>query len=169
MIAYINIDKIADKEHKIQYNQALDSLRHEVDRKDSIMLSYDRRLSQIHQLNWDNIDFWLTFFSIDYPDIVKRQIYLETGNLQSKMCLENHNLFGMKYPGKGRITTALGTRNGHSYYNNYIASIYDYALWQHAKKRYENEDYYQFLERVGYAEDKKYIQLLKSIPDSVFN
>lgn len=167
MVTYINIDKISDERREKECKMQIDSLTSEILRVDSIMMSYDLRLRHIHELNWDNIDFWLTFFDIRNPEIVKRQIYLETANLTSPICLNNKNLFGMKFPG-GRETTAIGVNRGHAVYANYIASIFDYSIWQKRKYKDVNEDYFNFLERVGYAEDKKYINILKSIPDSVF-
>lgn len=147
----------------------IDSLRGEVYKSDSVLSDTKSRLSQLYRLTWDNIDYWIKYFGIQNGEIVKKQIYLETGNLTSTICVENKNLFGMKYPGGGRETTALGIKNGHAYYYNYIESIHDYSLWQKEANYDGQEDYYSFLVRVKYAEDKRYVELLKSIPDSVVN
>jgi len=133
--------------------EQLDSLKTEVD---SLRLRYD----QLHELSWENIDYWLEEFEIDHPEIVKQQIALETGMLTSTICAENNNLFGMKEP-RVRETTALGTKRGHAYYENYVDSIKDYKLWQ--DNMYVGGDYYAFLNRVGYAEATYYITALKSI------
>jgi len=133
--------------------EQLDSLKIEVD---SLRLRYD----QLHELSWENIDYWLEEFEIYHPEIVKQQIALETGMLTSAICLENSNLFGMKEP-RVRETTALGTQRGHAFYRNYIDSIKDYKLWQDSM--YDGGDYYSFLNRVGYAEANHYIAALKTI------
>ena len=67
------------------------------------------------QLTWSNVDFWLDYYKIENSDVVKAQIWLETGNLSSKFCKENNNLFGMKLP-KRRQTTAIGKLDGMAYY-----------------------------------------------------
>jgi len=108
------------------------------------------RLSDIYKLSWDNIDYWIAAFDIKNPEIVKAQIYEETGNLTSNICTINHNLFGMKLASV-RETTASGERSGFAYYNNYIESIQDYALWQHYFYTDTAESYYSFLVRVGYC------------------
>lgn len=117
--------------------------------KDSID-SLEFKMSDLYKLSWDNIDYWINYFSIMHPEIVKAQIYEETGNLSSTICLYNHNLFGMRLAYQ-RETTATGERSGFATYGSYIESIIDYAIWQ--KTYYDNpeEDYYRFLERSGYC------------------
>lgn len=133
--------------------QELDSLRNRLD-------SLEAKYIDLHELSWENIDYWLRVYEIEHPEIVKRQIALETGLLTSAICQENNNLFGMKQA-RVRKTTALGTKRGHAYYSNYIESIKDYKLWQDSM--YEGGDYYAFLTRVGYAENTRYAAVLKSI------
>jgi uncharacterized FlgJ-related protein len=106
----------------------------------------------------DNIDIWLKEYNIQYPDIVKAQIILETGWLKSSICKENNNLFGMKLA-KSRITTAIGKNKGHAVYKTLRDSVKDYAIWQHAK--YKGGDYYTFLKDIGYAKDDNYTNKLK--------
>ena len=135
------------------YQEQIDSLINEVD-------SLKFRYEQLHELSWENIDYWIDHLEIEHPEIVKQQIALETGMLTSTICAENNNLFGMKEP-RVRETTALGTQHGHAYYHNYIDSIKDYKLWQDYS--YSGGDYYGFLNRVGYAEANHYIAALKTI------
>lgn len=103
-------------------------------------------------------------------EIVLAQAILETGNFRSQVCLENHNHFGMKYNKRGY---ALGTKNGHAYYNNALDSYLDYKEWQDNAFRYwgnelSDEQYLQLLEspykdKRRYAEDKNYVSKLKLI------
>jgi len=112
----------------------------------------------IKHLSLKDIEKLLIDNNIQYPEIVLAQIRLETGNLKSRICKENKNLFGMKYPRK-RETTAIGEQFGHAMYSTYSDCIKDYALWQ--QSRYKGGDYYAFLEDIGYAQDKDYINKLK--------
>lgn len=109
------------------------------------------RINEIYKLTWDNIDYWINYFGIAYPEIVKAQIYEETGNLTSDLCVFNHNLFGMKFPGTSRPTSAVKEINGFSYYGSYVESIQDYAYWQQSRYTDASEDYYTFLIRIGYC------------------
>jgi len=82
-----------------------------------------------------------------YTNIVMAQAKLETGNFKSQVFKENNNLFG--FVGK----------KGYIKYNNWQESVEDYAEWQ--RKYYKSGDYYNFLERIGYAEDSTYTEKLR--------
>ena len=113
-----------------------------------------------NKLNWYAIDYWIHVYGIQEPDIVKRQIMLETGNLTSRICRECNNLFGMKKPRK-RKTMAIGRDNSMAVYSQWQDSILDYAIWQ--SYFYQGGDYFEFLKSHGYATDKGYIQKLKAL------
>jgi len=99
-----------------------------------------------------------------YPHIVMAQAILETGNFKSPVFQENHNLFGMK-EATSRLNLAKGTENGHASYNNWEDSVMDYALWcsTYANKANSEDEYFQILNSLGYAEDKTYEMKLKEI------
>jgi len=103
---------------------------------------------------------YIRIMGIKHPDIVYAQTVVETGHYKSKICKENNNLFGMKYP-KKRRTVATRVNRGHAVYRNWQESIFDYWLWQ--KYYYLGGDYYKFLKSWGYATSKNYIDLLKKI------
>jgi hypothetical protein len=113
---------------------------------------------EVNMLCWSNIDYYLRVFDIKKPEIVKAQIRHETGNLTSRFCREQNNLFGMR-PARSRITTAIGVGNHMAIYRSWQESLADYSLWQ--DKYYKGGDYYVFLKKHCYAVDKKYIQKLK--------
>lgn len=140
----------------VQKQEIIEQRDAEVSKSDSLQVELDK----LHDLSWENVDYWIDTLGIDHPEIVKQQIAIETGMLTSTICKENSNLFGMKEP-RVRETTALGTKRGHAYYENYIDSIKDYKLWQ--DNMYSGGDYYTFLADVGYAEATHYITALKSI------
>jgi len=107
----------------------------------------------VHQtivpLNKENVLAELKRQQIPHANIVLAQSRLETGNYTSKVCKNKNNLFGIR---KG---------NKYKSYNSWKESISDYKRL--ISSRYKNGDYYQFLERIKYAEDKMYIQSLKEI------
>ena len=87
---------------------------------------------------------------IKYPEIVLAQSVLETGWFKSRRCLEDHNLFGFR------------SKKGYLLYDSWDSSVSAYFNWQYKYYRGE-EDYYVFLQKIGYAEDSLYIYKLKSI------
>lgn len=116
-------------------------------------------------LTKDNVDYFLSEFGIKYWYIVRKQIMQESG-MTSNICLNGHNLFGMKFPHQ-RETCAVGVYSGHAAYKHWIYSLYDYKLWQD----YElaacpikvKESYYDWLVRVGYSTSPEYIETLKNV------
>jgi len=150
-----------DKSRQIDsLNAQKDLLFEQTQKNQSKIDSLKLELDTLHTLSWENIEYWIDTLGIDHPEIAMQQVILETGMLSSDICKENHNLFGMKEP-RVRKTTALGTKRGHAYYENYIDSIKDYKLWQ--DEMYDGGNYYSFLSNVGYAEAKHYIASLKNI------
>lgn len=85
---------------------------------------------------------------VPHAEIVLAQSLLETGNYKSKLAHSHSNIFGMR------------TSKGYKKYKNWSECISDY------KKRISSrlkggENYYQFLVRIGYAEDPSYTNKLK--------
>lgn len=78
-----------------------------------------------------------------YPHIVLSQAVLETGYFSSRVCWEENNLFGLR------------KRNGEYYrfarWEDSVKAYRDYVQY-----KYKGGDYFQFLDRIGYAEDKNY-------------
>lgn len=93
----------------------------------------------------------LIYYKIKYPEIVYAQALLETGHFNSTVCIINNNLFGL-YNSKSK-----------EYYkfNHWSESVIAYKKF--IQERYGQIDYYNFLERINYAEDPKYIIKLKQI------
>ena len=111
----------------------------------------------------DNLMDYIKKCGIKFPEIVYRQALLESGRFTSDIYTEGNNLFGMKLA-KQRPTTAIGEYMGHAKYDSWKSSVQDYALFQSAFMRdCKTEDqYYSKLGR-SYAENDKYISLLKNI------
>ena len=101
---------------------------------------------------------------IEFPDIVFAQCMLESGNLTSKICKENNNLFGMKVPSR-RETLATGQRYGYAKYAYWQESIGDYYLYQQmlfSKKSYTRKEYLAHINKT-YSETKGYVNRLNRI------
>lgn len=89
--------------------------------------------------------------NIYHPDIVLAQAKLETGNYKSKACTVYNNLFGLRKP------------DGSYYkFNSWQESVKAYKDWVQNKYTPPN-DYYNFLDSIGYAEDDEYIKKLKHL------
>ncbi len=94
---------------------------------------------------------------IKHPQIVLKQVILETGWLKSYGCRYRKNLFGFR------------TDKGYMKFDTWQESVKYYKRWQ--DRLYTDGDYYSFLECmykirnrcVRYAEDANYIRSLKGI------
>jgi flagellum-specific peptidoglycan hydrolase FlgJ len=92
------------------------------------------------------------YYNIHHSDIVVAQAILETGHFRSENCKVNNNLFGL--------------------FNSKKKEYFKFDHWTSCVKAYrdmiqykykEDEDYYKFLTRIGYAEDPNYIIKIKGI------
>lgn len=101
---------------------------------------------------------------IVFPDIVWSQSAIETGYWKSKIFNENNNLFGMKMP-RVRQHTAIGTKNGHAAYEDWLQSVSDYKLWQknlRIDSTTTRDTYYKILSRV-YCTTRGYVKYVKKL------
>lgn len=101
------------------------------------------------QLNIDNLYEELLNQELDFPEIVLAQALLETGHFESFSCRERNNLFGLR------------KRDGS--YMTFPHWTYSVAAYKKYIQKYKEtpEDYYKFLENLGYAEDSAYIEKVK--------
>ena len=92
------------------------------------------------------------YYGVQNCGIVVSQAILETGHFKSDNCIRNNNLFGL--------------------YNSKQKRYYRYKHWSESvvayrdkiqKRRRKGEPYYDFLLRIGYAKDKRYIHKVKDI------
>lgn len=102
-------------------------------------------------LNIGNLASVLEKHGVSHPRIVIAQALLETGYFTSRVCLEKNNLFGLRRPKDG------------SYYefDNWEESVKAYR--DYVQYKYKGGDYYQFLQRIGYAEDPDYVTKVRQI------
>lgn len=94
----------------------------------------------------------MDYYEVHHKDIVYAQIILETGHFKSRLCNEKRNLFGL-YDSKN---------NDYYKFDHWVFSVKAYKDLIQSRYR-KGEDYYDFLKRINYAEDPKYINKLKKI------
>lgn len=94
----------------------------------------------------------LTYYEIQYPEIVYSQAILETGHFKSKGCIVDNNLFGL-----------YNSRQKRYYkFNHWTESVRAYKNWIQYRYKPPN-DYYEFLKRIRYAGDPNYVNKLEQI------
>lgn len=103
------------------------------------------------ELTIGNLRKVLERYNIKFQKIVLAQALLETGYFSSDVCRYRNNLFGLRRPSDG------------SYYifDNWQESVKAYA--DYVQYKYRGGDYYAFLDRIGYAEDRYYISKVRRI------
>lgn len=94
-------------------------------------------------------------YDVKFPQIVVAQALLETGYFTSRVCLENNNLFGLRRPSNG----------GYYSFNSWEESVKAYK--DYVQYKYKGGNYYDFLNRIGYAEDKEYTSKIGRIVTSL--
>jgi len=125
------------------------------------------RLSElrISTFSPENLYRYLILINADHKEIIMKQAILETGYFKSRLFKQNCNLFGMKMP-KRRTTTAIGSNHGFAAYYHWTRSVDDYIVLQQSWKikllKFYN-DGYEVLILAKYAENPKYIEILKHI------
>lgn len=107
-------------------------------------------------LSKENVYIVMNHYDIKFQDIVYRQILLETGHFKSKGT-KRGNLLGI-YNSK---------KKSYYRYKHWSESIKVYATKIQNRYKYDSthtdKDYYNFLKKIKYAKDKKYIYKLKRI------
>lgn len=94
----------------------------------------------------------LIYYEVQHPQIVYAQALIETGNFKSNLCLNNNNLFGLYNSSRGRYHR----------FDHWTESVIAYKVF--IQRRYKPpENYYKFLQRIGYAGDPNYISKLKKV------
>ena len=103
----------------------------------------------------DGLKEALIYYDVQFPDIVYAQAVLETGHFKSKGCTVHNNLFGLYNSKAGRYYR----------FDHWTDGVIAYKEWIQGKYKHP-EDYYYFLQRIGYAGDPEYTNKLKKIVNS---
>jgi hypothetical protein len=126
-------------------------------------------LSKSDKFTEDKLKQYLLDLNVKFPHIVFAQAKLESGDFQSNIFRENNNIFGMK-EAKSRVTTNVGTDNGHAKYENWRQSVLDYAFYQASflSDLKTEDEYYSYLNK-NYAEVPDYANRVKSIANQFYH
>lgn len=88
---------------------------------------------------------------VQFPEIVVAQALLETGNFKSYACTNRNNLFGLRKKD--------GTYMSFEHWTDCVAAYKKYIQ----KWKQLPNDYYKYLDDLGYAEDTSYTTKLKQM------
>ncbi|MEO5151535.1 glucosaminidase domain-containing protein [Bacteroides ovatus] len=86
-----------------------------------------------------------------YPKIVLAQAILETGWFRSSVCRNKHNLFGLTNPRTGKYYE----------FTHWTESVRTY--YTKVQYKYKGGNYLLWLDKIGYAEDPKYIIAVENV------
>lgn len=95
----------------------------------------------------------LDYYGVQCPEIVYAQAVIESGGFKSGLAVYHGNLFGLYNSKAGRYFR----------YSHWTESVKDYRDKVQYRWNPEKEDYYHFLDRIGYASDSLYTKKLKNI------
>ena len=103
------------------------------------------------KLSKENLYSELVAQEIDYPEIVLAQALLETGNFKSYSCKVRNNLFGL-----------MRKDGTYMEFDHWTNSVHAYKKYIQKYKEVPN-DYYKYLNDLGYTKDSIYIIRVKEI------
>lgn len=144
------------------------------------------RLEQLESSEF-SVNTFIEYITLLDPvngEIMAKQAILESGWFKSSLFTKYNNIFGMCTP-RSRETLASGTAftkkvfysdttdprgcrtiNYHyAKFNHWTESVRDYFLWRkyYEDKGHNIDNYYAFLNKVGYAYESNYVRVLKTI------
>lgn len=102
-------------------------------------------------LSKENLMNELKAQDVQFPEIVVAQALLETGNFKSYSCTNRNNLFGLR--------KRDGTYMSFEHWTDCVAAYKKYIQ----KGKQLPDDYYRYLDDLGYAEDTSYTTKLKQM------
>ena len=116
----------------------------------------DTSFLNVNELNDSILYLALVHYEVKYPRAVLAQAKLESGNYTSNHYRKRNNFLGLYNSRKKEYFR----------FNHWTECILAYKSMVEYKLR-EGEDYYQFLDRVGYASDPNYISKVKQIENNL--
>ena len=116
----------------------------------------DTSFLNVNELNDSILYLALVHYEVKYPKAVLAQAKLESGNYTSSHYRNRNNFLGL-YNSR---------RKEYFRFNHWSECILAYKDMVEYKLR-DGEDYYQFLDRIGYAENPNYIKLVKQIENNL--
>lgn len=117
---------------------------------------YDTSFLNATELNDSILYLALVHYEVKHPKAVLAQAKLESGNYTSSHCRNRNNFLGL-YNSR---------RKEYFKFNHWSECILAYKDMVEYKLK-EGEDYYQFLDRIGYAENPNYVKQVKQIENNL--
>lgn len=121
-------------------------------KEDNTILLPEHPYYLLEDVNEEVLYKTLVHYKFPEPAIITAQAVLETGNFKSRLCSDNNNLFGL-YNSK---------KLEYYKFDSWISCIFAYKKYI-LNKYEEEENYYEFLHKIGYSENPNYVDLLKKI------
>lgn len=112
--------------------------------------------TEISTLNDTILYYALLHYEVKYPTAVLAQAKLESANFQSSLYKRHNNFLGLYNSRKREYFK----------FNHWTECVLAYKSMVEYKLK-EGEDYYQFLDRIGYASSSNYIDLVKEIEKQI--
>ena len=134
--------------HLIHFNQ----------KQEEMVLLPEHPFYLLDEVNEEVLYNTLKHYDFPNPAIITAQAVLESGNFKSKLCKDNNNLFGL-YNSRTMSYFKL---------DSWISCVFAYKQFILSKYNPE-EDYYKFLDRIGYAEDSLYESKVKELELDILN
>lgn len=137
---------------------SLHYLIHFNQKQEEMVLLPEHPFYLLDEVNEEVLYNTLKHYDFPNPAIITAQAVLESGNFKSKLCKDNNNLFG------------LYNSRTMSYFkfDSWISCVFAYKQFILSKYNPE-EDYYKFLDRIGYAEDSLYESKVKELELDILN
>lgn len=137
---------------------SLHRLIHFNQKQEEMVLLPEHPFYLLDEVNEEVLYNTLKHYDFPNPAIITAQAVLESGNFKSKLCKDNNNLFG------------LYNSRTMSYFkfDSWISCVFAYKQFILSKYNPE-EDYYKFLDRIGYAEDSLYESKVKELELDILN
>lgn len=137
---------------------SLHHLIHSNQEQEEMILLPEHPFYLLDEVNEEVLYNTLKHYDFPSPAIITAQAVLESGNFKSRLCKNNNNLFG------------LYNSRTMSYYkfDSWISCVFAYK--QFILNKYNSEeDYYEFLNRIGYAEDSLYENKVRKLEINIIN
>lgn len=124
--------------------------------KQQVVEVCDTSFLNVNELNDSILYLALVHYEVKYPKAVLAQAKLESANFQSSLFKRHNNFLGL--------------------YNSRKREYFKFKHWTECILAYKNmveyklregEDYYQFLDRIGYAENPDYVRIVKQIENNI--
>lgn len=99
-----------------------------------------------------NVIYWIKYYELKYPEIVYQQIMLESAYLKSNVCITKNNLLGL-----------MDSKTTYYKFKHFTECLLFYKYRIQNRMLKSDKDYYSFLKRIKYSQDRLYLFKLKTM------